>query len=89
MINPAHIPNLRPTDAELDQCHLVAIADPGCRMRAMKTWCWGNNLSLIWAELIEVDYNYDHVNGYPSACQVNGFWFIDQKDATVFTLKFK
>jgi hypothetical protein len=52
-------------------------------MRAMKTWCWENHLSLIWSELIDtsdVDYNYDHVAG---------FWFIDQKDATVFTLKYK
>jgi len=83
MINPAHIPNLRPTEAQLDQCHLVTIADPAFRMRAMKTWCWENHLSLIWSEILDttdVSYTYD---------QVAGFYFIDEKDATVFTLKFK
>jgi hypothetical protein len=83
VINPDHIRNLRPTDAELDQCHLVTIPDPAVGMREMKTWCWENHLSLTWSELIDtsdVDYTYDHVAG---------FWFIDQKDATAFTLKFK
>ena len=83
MINPDHIKSLRPTDTVLDQCHLVTIADPAFRMRAMKTWCWENCLSLLWSELIDtsdVDYNYDHVAG---------FWFIDEKDAVVFTLKYK
>jgi hypothetical protein len=49
----------------------------------MKTWCWENHLSLIWSELIDtsdVDYNYDHVAG---------FWFIDARDATAFTLRYK
>jgi hypothetical protein len=75
MIHPDYITNLKPTDAELNQCHLVTIA--------MKTWCWENNLSLIWSELIDtsdVDYNYDHVAG---------FWFIDARDATAFTLRYK
>jgi len=52
-------------------------------MRAMKTWCWENHLSLIWSEVLDttdVSYTYDHVAG---------FWFIDQKDATAFTLKYK
>jgi hypothetical protein len=79
MINPAHILNLRPTEAQLDQCHLVTIADPAVRMRAMKTWCWENNLSLLWSELVDtadVSYTYDHVAG---------FYFIDEKDATLFS----
>jgi hypothetical protein len=83
MINPDHIKSLRPTETVLDQCHLVTIADPAFRMRAMKIWCWENCLSLLWSELIDtsdVDYNYDHVAG---------FWFIDEKDAVVFTLKYK
>ena len=83
MIHPDYITNLRPTETELDRCHLVTIADPATGMRAMKTWCWENSLSLLWSELIDttdVGYMYDHV------C---GFWFIDEKDATVFTLKYK
>jgi hypothetical protein len=83
MIHPDHIRNLRPTEAQLDQCHLVNAADPAVGMREMKTGCWENHLSLIWSELVDtsdVDYNYDHVAG---------FWFIDEKDATAFTLKFK
>jgi hypothetical protein len=83
MINSEHILSLRPTESRLDRCHLVTIADPAVGMRAMRSWCWENNLSLIWSELVDTsdaDYNYDHV------C---GFWFIDQKDATAFTLKYK
>jgi hypothetical protein len=83
MIHPNYITNLRPTDTELDLCHLVTIADPAFHMRVMKTWCWENHLSLIWSELIDtsdVDYNYDHVAG---------FWFIDARDATAFTLRYK
>jgi hypothetical protein len=73
----------KPSEEILDRCHTVYISDPAFRMRAMKTWCWENHLSLIWSELVDtsdVDYNYDHVAG---------FWFIDEKDATVFTLKFQ
>ena len=83
MINPDHIQNLRPNEATLNQCHLVTIADPAFRMQAMKTWCWENRLSLVWAEVLDtadVSYTYDHVAG---------FWFIDEKDAVVFTLKYK
>jgi hypothetical protein len=81
MIHPDYITNLRPAD--LDLCYLVTIADPAFGMRSMRIWCWENYLSLIWSELIDtsdVDYNYDHVAG---------FWFIDEKDAVVFTLKYK
>jgi hypothetical protein len=83
MINPDHIKSLRPTETVLGQCHLVTIADPAFRMREIKTWCWENRLSLLWSELIDtsdVDYNYDHVAG---------FWFIDARDATAFTLRYK
>jgi hypothetical protein len=83
MINSEHMLNLRPTDAQLDQCHLVAVGDPSVRMREMRTWCWENNLSLIWSEVLDttdVSYTYDHVAG---------FYFIDEKDAMVFTLRFK
>jgi hypothetical protein len=83
MINPDHIANLRPAQHLLDQCYLVAIADPAVRMRAMKTWCQENNLSLIWSEVLDttdVSYTYDYVAG---------FYFINEKDAMVFTLKFK
>ena len=83
MINPDHIANLKPSEATLDRCHLVTVADPAFSMRAMKAWCWENNLSLLWSELFDtsdVDYNYDHVTG---------FWFIHERDAVVFTLKYK
>ena len=83
MIHSDYITNLRPTDAQLDQCHLVTIADSAVGMRAMKTWCWENHLSLIWSEVLDttdVSYTYDHVAGV---------WFIDEKDATAFTWKFK
>ena len=82
MINPEHLRDMRPSDRALEQCHLVTIPEPPF-MRPMKKWCWDNHLSLIWAELIDtsdVDYNYD---------SISGFYFLDAKDATMFTLKFK
>ena len=83
MINPDHLKNLRPSDKSLDQCHLVTIGDPAFVMWKMKKWCWENNLSLLWTELMDtsdIDYNYDHIAG---------FYFIEAKDATLFSLKFK
>lgn len=73
----------RPPEEILDQCHLVTIGDPAFVLWKMKKWCREQNLSLIWAELIDtsdIDYNYDHIAG---------FYFIKSKDATLFSLKFK
>jgi hypothetical protein len=73
----------RPPQESLDQCFCVYIGDPVFNIKKMRNWCWDNNLSLVWSELVDtsdVDYNYDHVAA---------FWFIDARDAIAFTLKFK
>jgi len=73
----------RPSDKALDKCFCVYIGDPAFHFKKMRTWCWENDLSLVWSELADTsdaDYNYDHVAA---------FYFIDESDATAFTLKFK
>ena len=73
----------RPPEQALDQCHAVYINDPAFRMWAMKKWCRENNLSLMWSELVDTT---DVSAYFDEAC---AFYFIDAKDATLFTLKFK
>ena len=83
MINPEYLKDLRPSFQVLKKCHLVTIPDPAFRRRDMKTWCWNNHLSLVWAELVDVsdvDYNYD---------SMAGFYFMNPQCATLFTLKYK
>jgi hypothetical protein len=80
-----HINNYNPTPPQkiLDQCHQVLVADPKTVMWKMKKWCRENDLSLMWAEMLDTsDASYTH--DYIAA-----FWFIDAQDATAFTLKFK
>ena len=83
MINSEYLKDLRPSFQVLKKCHLVTIPEPAFRMRDMKTWCWNNQLSLVWAELVDVsdvDYNYD---------SMAGFYFTSPQCATLFTLKYK
>ena len=67
----------------LDQCHQVLIGDPPVPMWKMKRWCRDQELSLLWSEIVEtadVSYKWDNVVA---------FYFIDARDATMFSLKFK
>jgi hypothetical protein len=73
----------RPPDDILDRCHEVLIADPAFVMWRMRKFCKESNLSLVWSELVDtsdVDYNYDHMAA---------FYFVEEADATIFSLKFK
>ena len=73
----------RPPEKILDQCHQVFITEPAFRMWQMRRWCREQNLSLLWTELIEtadVSAMFD---------EVAAFYFVDAKDATMFSLKFK
>jgi len=75
----------KPPEEVLNRCHLVTIGDPKTPFWQMKQWCRENDLSMLWAELVDtVDI---HVG--PPFDQVAGFYFIDEPDATAFTLKFK
>jgi hypothetical protein len=84
MINPEYLHKIvRPDDTLLDQCHEVLICDPKFRQREMRAWCFENQLSLVWSQVVEtmdVSPTHDHIAG---------FYFIDAKDATLFSLKFK
>jgi len=73
----------RPPEGALAQCHAVYINDPAFRMWEMKKWCRENNLSLMWSELVDTS---DISAFFDEAC---AFYFIDAKDATLFSLKFK
>ncbi len=80
-VNNFSIP--RPPEQALDQCHLVVVNDPAFRMWAMKKWCREQNLSLMWSELVETS----DVSAYFD--EAAAFYFIDQRDATLFSLKYK
>jgi hypothetical protein len=73
----------RPSDEILDRCHEVTIGDPAFRMWQMKKFCRERNLSLVWSELVETS---DVSAFFDESC---AFYFIDAKDATMFSLKFK
>jgi len=73
----------RPAESVLDQCQLVVVNDPAFRMWAMKKFCRENNLSLVWAELVETS----DVSAYFD--EAAAFYFVDPADATLFRLKYK
>ena len=52
-------------------------------MWRMKKWCRENDLSLLWSEMLDTS-DASYVHDYIAA-----FWFIEERDATMFTLKFK
>ena len=74
---------LRPPQNLLDQCTEVLISDPAFIMWKMKKWCRDRDLSLVWSELIDVADVSSQFD------EVVAFYFIDAKDATLFSLKFK
>jgi hypothetical protein len=80
-VNNFSIP--RPPEKALDQCHLVVVNDPAFRMWAMKKWCREQHLSLLWSELVETS----DVSAYFD--EAAAFYFIDPRDATLFSLKYK
>lgn len=73
----------RPPEDALSKCHCVIIGEPAFRMRPMKKYCMENRLSLVWTELVETS----DVSAYFD--EVAAFYFIDQRDATLFSLKYK
>lgn len=74
----------RPPQDLLDHCHQVLISDPAFLMWAMKKWCREQDLSLMYSEVVETadvdDCPYD---------EIAAFYFIEAKDATIFSLKYK
>ena len=73
----------RPPQDLLDQCHRVELQDPKAKFWQMKRWCREQHLSLVWSDAWDLsDFSATYDTGYE-------FYFIDDKDATIFTLKFK
>ena len=75
----------RPPDHLLAQCTevLIPMTNFTRPYHQMKRWCRENDTSYVWCELVDTsDTSYEH--DYIAA-----FYFIDAKDATMFTLKFK
>jgi hypothetical protein len=72
-----------PPKEVLDRCHQVLVGDPAFCMWQMKRWCREQNLSLIYSEIVET------ADASAVFDEVAAFYFIDGKDATAFTLKFK
>jgi hypothetical protein len=73
----------KPPPDLLAKCHEVLIGDPREFMWKMKKFCMDSDLSLVWWELNDVSdssYTYD---------AIAAFYFIDEADATIFSLKFK
>jgi len=73
----------RPADSILNQCHQVLIGDPAFHIKKMRQWCYDQNLSLVYWELVETA----DVSAYFDV--VAAFYFIDPRDATLFSLKYK
>jgi len=73
----------KPTPEVLDQCHCVYIGDPAFHVKKMRDWCYEQNLSLVYWELMEV------ADVSPILDNVAAFWFASGRDATMFSLKYK
>jgi hypothetical protein len=73
----------RPAQEALDKCFCVYIGDPAFHIKKMRQWCYDQNLSLVYWELQEV------ADVSPMFDDVAAFYFIDPRDATMFSLKYK
>jgi len=73
----------RPADSILNQCHQVLIGDPAFHIKKMRNWCYDNELSLVYWELVETA----DVSAYFD--EVAAFYFANGRDATLFSLKYK
>jgi hypothetical protein len=78
----------KPPDDVLEQCHQVLITDNDAEAAGepfwkIKKWCLAHCHSYIWFDVTDVSdvgYQWDEIASY---------WFHDEKDAVMFTLKYK
>ena len=83
-VNPEnYLDMFKPPDDVLKQCTLVRFYDITTPPWRMKKWCRSNDLSLVWFEFLDMadldSSQYD---------TLYKFYFIDPRDATVFSLKY-
>jgi len=78
----------KPPDDVLERCHQVLITDVDCEQAGepfwkIKKWCLAHCKSYVWFDVTDVSdvgYQWDEIAAY---------WFHDEKDAVMFTLKYK
>ena len=78
----------KPPDDVLEQCHQVLITDndteaAGEPFWKIKKWCLAHCKSYIWMDVTDVS----DASGLWD--EIAAYWFHDEKDAVMFTLKYK
>jgi len=77
----------RPTSinevANLALCHTVSLNDIWQTEIEIVGWCWQNNLSLVKHDCIDIsDFSLE-------VDTVSTFWFLEEKDAMLFKLRWE
>lgn len=82
-VNTHTIP--KPPQHLLDQCSevVIPVVTGHSPYWEMKKWCRENNTSYVWCEQVDTSDFSPHYD------YIVVFYFIEAKDATMFTLKFK
>lgn len=78
----------RPPDDVLEQCHQVLITDNDAEAAGepfwkIKKWCLAHCKSYVWFDVTDVS----DASGLWD--EIAAYWFHDEKDAVMFTLKYK
>jgi len=73
-----------PSQEVLDKCHQVFVSDPVTPMWQMRKFCRSSDLSLVWSELVDTSDVSGSIHD-----EIAAFYFIEEKDATLFSLKYK
>jgi hypothetical protein len=78
----------KPPDDILEQCHQVLITDNDAKAAGepfwkIKKWCLAHCHSYIWFDITDVS----DASGLWD--EIASYWFHDEKDAVMFTLKYK
>ena len=78
----------KPPDDVLEQCHQVLITDNDAETAGepfwkIKKWCLAHCKSSVWFDVTDVS----DASGLWD--EIAAYWFHDEKDAVMFTLKYK
>jgi hypothetical protein len=78
----------KPTDDVLERCHQVLITDNDAEAAGepfwkIKKWCLAHCKSYVWFDVTDVS----DASGLWD--EIAAYWFHDEKDAVMFTLKYK
>jgi hypothetical protein len=78
----------KPPDDVLEQCHQVLITDNDAETAGepfwkIKKWCLAHCKSYVWFDVTDVS----DASGLWD--EIAAYWFHDEKDAVMFTLKYK